>query len=97
MSRSTTSTPADGYGDLIIWRCADTGRIEIAQADPRIRLDVLMIAGFRDVKPDWATYSADDGALTLTDDFGHRYIYRVDLSASAYDPATRSFPAEWPD
>lgn len=91
--KTTTSVPAEGYGDLVIYR-DELGRIEIAKADPRIRLDVRMVAGIRDLKPRGAVCT-EDGVLTLTDDHGHRYIYRVDFDG--YDPATESFPAEWPD
>lgn len=92
-SMPTTSIKADGFGDLTVY-LTDGMRVRIDKADPRIRLDVHMVAGFRDVHPWWAVCT-DDGTLTLRDDYGHRYIYRVDWGS--FDPATNSFAAEWPD
>lgn len=93
--RASTSLPAgDGYGQLEVYVSEWPRTIKIQRADPRIRLPVRLVAQLRDIRCEWA-HCTEDGVLTLTDDHGARYIYRVDLEA--YDTATESFPAEWPD
>lgn len=69
-------------------------RVRIDRADPRARISVELVAKIRDTWSDWATCT-DDGVLTLRDDFGQRFIYRIDWDS--FDGQTQSFLMEWPD
>lgn len=78
-----------------IRRDPDTGRqgIHIAHAAPRTRVTraVLNDAGSHPSAD--RLWHIDGDVLTLTDDFGQRFIYRIDYS----DFDGISYAAEWPD
>jgi hypothetical protein len=90
--RVTTSVPADGYGDLVVYR-DELWRVKIAQADPRVRLDADMVAGIRVEQPRWARYDREARTVTFVADDGRRVIYRL----GDYDLTTNTLHAEWPD
>lgn len=74
-------------------------RTHIDRADPRARISVHLIQEIHDHPHTWATIDAPDGApyglLTLADDYGQRFIYRIDWTDYRHDDA--SFRMEWPD
>lgn len=92
MTTATTSVPTDGYGDLVIYR-DELWRTTIVQADPRVRLDALMVAGIRVEQPPWARYDREACTVTFIATDGRRVIYRL----GEYDLTTNTLHAEWPD
>ena len=98
--RVTTSLPAAGeYGVIVV-----TGRYEpatghermrIGEAAPRARLTRVVADKIRNGEcRSWASLTGDRmEVLTLTDDHGQRFIYRL----GQYNESTDSFDIEWPD
>lgn len=86
------------YGDVTVARDYDhatgTTKVRITRADPVARISIELVSEIRDTRPQWARCT-EDGVLTLTDDYGQRFIYRVDLDS--YDANSQSFRMEWPD
>jgi hypothetical protein len=93
-----TTNCEDGYGEVLIARIQHdhpTGRdsIRIDRADPRARIAVELLDEIRANPSDWARLDRD--VLTLADDHGQRFIYRI--RPDSYDPNSRSYLMEWPD
>jgi hypothetical protein len=85
-------------GQIVVTRVPNPGGprdlLQIVRADPRCRILAEVVAEFRDLRQPWAQCT-EDGVVTLTDDFGQRFIYRIDWGS--YDSADNSFLMEWPD
>lgn len=92
MTTPTTSIPADGFGDLIVWR-DEIDHVQVQRADPLIRLDAQMLEGIRVARPPFATLAGD--VLTWIPTTGPRVIYRIDWTD--FDSASNSYRAQWPD
>jgi hypothetical protein len=93
-----TTNSDDSYGEVLITRTQHghtTGRdsIRIDRADPRARIAVELLDEIRANPSHWARLDRD--VLTLADDHGQRFIYRI--HPDSYDPNSRSYLMEWPD
>lgn len=69
-------------------------RIRIKRADPQARISAHLVLEIRNAREPYAQCT-DDGVLTLTDDYGQRFIYRIDWTD--YRESDQSFRMEWPD
>ena len=85
-------------GEVLVSRWHDPmtrqDKVRIDRADPKARISVELVAQIRDVRSKWATCT-ESGVLTLSDDFGQRFIYRIDWDS--FDVNDQSFSMEWPD
>jgi hypothetical protein len=64
--------------------------MRIHRADPKARIAAEIL---EQIRQGVRYASLDDDVLTLRDDYGQRFIYRI----GDYDPATRTYEMEWPD
>lgn len=87
----------DYTGHLILsgWTGIDgcTSILRIDQADPRVAIKDSILIVARDGDNPWVSINEDGNALTIRDDFGKRYIYRLDR----YDELSGCWEASWPD
>lgn len=87
------------FGEVLLSEHYDheTGRksVRIDRADPRARIspELLDRIADGDCQP-WATVSGERlDVITLADDYGQRFIYRL----GNFDPVYDAFEMEWPD
>jgi len=98
--RVTTSLPAAGeHGVMVVTGryqpAAGHDRMRIDEAAPRARLTRVLLDKIRNGEcRAWASLVGDRmDVLTLSDDHGQRFIYRL----GQYNESTDSFDIEWPD
>jgi hypothetical protein len=80
-------------GELVMEKLVDTpqgDQLRIIQADPRVRITAELVHDIRLGTP-WTRL--DGNVLTIRDDFGKHFIYRI----GDYDPRTATYEMEWPD
>jgi hypothetical protein len=82
----------DGQVIVTRWYCGDDASAHIDRADPSVKVDESVIAEAR-TGTSWLTLDEGNRTLTIRDDFGQQYIYRLDW----YDAERHYWGASWPD
>lgn len=86
------------YGEVLFTQHFDpaTGktRVRIERADPRARISSEYVINWHELRPPYIDCTAP-GVFTISDDYGQRFIYRVDFED--YDLMSHSYGMEWPD
>lgn len=85
-----------GNGDLLVTQWLDENRVQhvrITHADPQIKIAPEFITEARAAPTRWMSYQPEPPSVIMSDDYGHRYIYRLDHQ----DQDTGIWYASWPD